>query len=100
MAPQTEVLTLMQVAEWLQVSPRTVLRLMDAGTIQGLKIGHQWRFRSEDIEAYLNSLAMSGINIDRRRTKEARQEEIKRTQHFQREDLAQKRKQARRRAAK
>jgi excisionase family DNA binding protein len=54
---QTGNLTLRQVATRLQVSDRTVLELMSAGTIKGLKVGSQWRFRVEDIDAYLNSLA-------------------------------------------
>ena len=53
MTPQTEVLTLKQVAEWLQVSERTVLRMIDDGRIKAIKVGRQWRFRADDIEAYL-----------------------------------------------
>lgn len=77
MTPQTEVLTLKQVAEWLQVSERTVLRLLEDNKINGFKIGGQWRFRGEDVDAYLQSLAMSGSELDKRRAKEAKQGEVK-----------------------
>jgi excisionase family DNA binding protein len=71
---QTENLTLRQVATRLQVSDRAVLEMMSAGKIKGLKVGEQWRFRSEDIEAYLNSLATAGTDLDNQRAKESQQE--------------------------
>jgi excisionase family DNA binding protein len=54
---QTGIMTLRQVADKLQVSDRTVLEMLSAGTIKGQKAGSQWRFRAEDVEAYLNSQA-------------------------------------------
>jgi nitrogen PTS system EIIA component len=54
---QTGVLTLRQVATRLDVSDRAVLEMLSAGTIKGQKVGSQWRFRTEDVEEYLNSQA-------------------------------------------
>jgi excisionase family DNA binding protein len=53
----TGVLTLRQVATRLDVSDRAVLEMLSAGTIKGQKVGSEWRFRTEDVEAYVNSQA-------------------------------------------
>lgn len=71
---QMENLTLRQVSTWLKVSDRTVLEMMGNGTLKGFKVGGQWRFHAVDVEAYLNSLAMTGTDIDNRGAKEAQQE--------------------------
>ena len=75
-ADKTEVLTLRQTATWLQVSERTVLRMIDTGELPGFKVGRQWRFREQDIEAYMASLALTGRDIDKRRGKEIQREEL------------------------
>jgi excisionase family DNA binding protein len=59
MAEKRGLLTLRQVAEWLQVSDRTVHRLINDGKLHGIKVGRQWRFEESEVEAYLNSLAMT-----------------------------------------
>lgn len=50
--PET-LLTIEQVAEQLQVSVRTVRRIMDADELKGFKIGKRWRFTQSEVEAYL-----------------------------------------------
>jgi excisionase family DNA binding protein len=71
---QTENLTLRQVATWLQVSDRRVLEMMSAGTLKGLKVGSHWRFRAEDIEAYLKGLATTGTDLGNHLAQESQQE--------------------------
>jgi excisionase family DNA binding protein len=75
---QTENLTLRQVSTWLNVSDRAVLEMMGNGTLKGFKVGGQWRFHSEDVEAYLNSLAVPGTDADSRGAEEAKQEQEER----------------------
>lgn len=53
-----KLLTLKQVAAWLQVSERTVLRMMERGEISGRKVGRQWRFEESEVERYFNSLTV------------------------------------------
>jgi len=48
-------LTTEEVLEYLQVNLRTVYRLIKAGKIPAVRVGRQWRFRKEDIDAWLNS---------------------------------------------
>jgi excisionase family DNA binding protein len=50
--PET-LLTIEQVAEQLQVSTRTVRRLMDADQIKGFMVGKRWRFTQSEIDCYL-----------------------------------------------
>ena len=48
-------LTTEEVLEYLQVNLRTVYRLIKAGKIPAVRVGHQWRFRKRDIDAWLDS---------------------------------------------
>ena len=76
MAEKRELLTLKQVAEWLQVSDRTVHRLMDDGQLHGMKVGRQWRFEEKEVEAYINSLAQTSREVDRRMAREHEREMV------------------------
>lgn len=44
-----EILTASQVAELLQMHPRTVYKLVKQGSIPGRKCGGGWRFRRSEI---------------------------------------------------
>ena len=77
MTEKRELLTLKQVADWLQVSDRTVHRLIDDGKLDGMKVGRQWRFAASEVENYLNSIAMTTNELDRRMAKERKREEAK-----------------------
>ncbi len=46
-----EILTLQQAAEMLQISERTIQRMLKAGEIPGAQIGGQWRFDREQLLA-------------------------------------------------
>lgn len=46
-------LTKEAVATVLEVSPRTVLRLLVSGVLVGTKVGRQWRVAPADLERYL-----------------------------------------------
>lgn len=73
---QTENLTLRQVATWLQVSDRAVLEMMGDGTLKGLKVGGQWRFRAEDVEAYLAGRAETSTAPDNGGATETQQDDL------------------------
>lgn len=51
--PMETMLTVDEVAAIFNVSPRTVLRLIDAGEIQALRVGRQWRFRKEWVRDWI-----------------------------------------------
>jgi len=55
MSPDTEVLTLAEVAVLLRVPKSTVYKLAQNGTVPAFKVGKHWRFLLEDIKGWLRS---------------------------------------------
>ena len=49
-----DILTIRQLAEYLMVSEKTVYRMLDRSQLPGVRIGAQWRFRRQDIDAWLD----------------------------------------------
>lgn len=47
-------LTIKDVAGYLNVNERTVLKLVTDGTLPGVKVGNQWRFRKRTLDAWLD----------------------------------------------
>lgn len=52
--PTVSILTIKQVANFLQVSTKTIRRLIKCDKIKASKVGRAWRIKQEDVEAYLN----------------------------------------------
>lgn len=50
-----EILTVEEVATFLKAGKRTVYRLAANGTIPAFKLGGTWRFRREDLNAWIES---------------------------------------------
>lgn len=48
-----EILTLKEVAEYLKLAEKTAYRLAAEGKLPGFKVGGSWRFRREDIQAWI-----------------------------------------------
>ena len=48
-----ELLSVETVAKQFNVSPRTVLRLIQDRQIRALRVGRQWRFRQEWVEEWI-----------------------------------------------
>lgn len=57
-AMEDRLMTLKQLAEYLNVNDRTVLKLVREGTLPGVKIGNQWRFRKPMIDTWLDDQAL------------------------------------------
>lgn len=49
-----DLLTAKQLAEYLQLSPRSIYRLLERGLLPATKIGGQWRFRKTDIDQWID----------------------------------------------
>lgn len=49
-----DLLTAKQLAEYLQLSSRSIYRLLEGGRFPATKIGGQWRFRKSDIDAWID----------------------------------------------
>lgn len=48
-----KLLTLKEVQEILQLSQRTVFRLIDQEKLKGFKVGREWRFEESDIDDFI-----------------------------------------------
>ncbi len=59
---QRTALSIADVAKILQVSEKTVTRMLRDGAIPGFKVANQWRFHPDDFEKWLNS--KRGTNDD------------------------------------
>lgn len=51
---EDRLMTIKQLAEYLSVNDRTVLKLVTDGTLPGVKVGNQWRFRKAMIDTWLD----------------------------------------------
>lgn len=51
---EDRLMTVKQVATYLNVNERTVLRLLADGALPGVRVGNQWRFRKAMIDAWID----------------------------------------------
>ncbi|MFC7321561.1 helix-turn-helix domain-containing protein [Halobacillus campisalis] len=56
MEQEREILTIAQVAEFLQISEVTTYKLVQEGRIPGFKIGRHWRVKKEDLREHISKL--------------------------------------------
>jgi PTS system nitrogen regulatory IIA component len=49
-----DLLTAKQLAEYLQLSSRSIYRLLERGEVPATKIGGQWRFRKADVDQWID----------------------------------------------
>jgi excisionase family DNA binding protein len=68
MSPETQVLTLAEVAALLRVPRSTVYKLAQNGTVPAFKVGKHWRFLLSDIEGWLHSHGTVPLISQRERT--------------------------------
>ncbi len=55
MGAKDELITIKDVAEFLQIAEKTIYRMAADGKIPGFKVGGSWRFRRKEIENWLES---------------------------------------------
>jgi excisionase family DNA binding protein/YgiT-type zinc finger domain-containing protein len=48
-----EILNVEEVADYLRVTPQTVYNMVKTERLRGTKIGREWRFRRDDVEAMI-----------------------------------------------
>src|SRR5512141_3100636 len=53
-AMDDRLMTIKQLAGYLNLNERTVLRLVSDGALPGMKVGNQWRFRKAMIDAWID----------------------------------------------
>jgi excisionase family DNA binding protein len=52
-AMSDEILTIQELAEYLKLNEKTAYRLAGEGKLPGFKVGGSWRFKREDLEAWI-----------------------------------------------
>ncbi len=50
---KTQILTTQELAEYMKLNEKTILKMAQKGELPGVKIGSQWRFNLEAIDRYL-----------------------------------------------
>ena len=50
-----QILTLREVAAYLKLAEKTAYRLASEGKLPGFKVGGSWRFKREDLEAWIET---------------------------------------------
>lgn len=50
-----EILTIKEVAEYLKLAEKTAYRLAAEGKLPGFKVGGSWRFKQEDVSAWIEA---------------------------------------------
>ncbi len=53
--PREQLLTVAEVADHMRVSSMTVYRLIKAGSLKAVRVGKNYRIRTSDLDAYLQS---------------------------------------------
>jgi excisionase family DNA binding protein len=54
-------LTTEEVLTYLKVTPRTIYRLIRTGELPAVRVGRQWRFRQNDLDAWLDGQANHSV---------------------------------------
>lgn len=49
-----QILTLKEVAAYLRLAEKTAYRLASEGKLPGFKVGGSWRFKHQDLEAWID----------------------------------------------
>lgn len=50
-----QILTLKEVAAYLKLAEKTAYRLVSEGKLPGFKVGGSWRFKREDLDAWIDT---------------------------------------------
>jgi excisionase family DNA binding protein len=58
------VLTVKEVADYLQVHQSTIYRLLKRNMLPAFRIGSDWRFRKADLDEWLQRLGRSSGKVD------------------------------------
>lgn len=60
----TDIMTIKEVASYLKITEKTAYRLTADGEIPGFKVGGAWRFRKQEIDAWIEERLKSGGKSD------------------------------------
>ena len=61
-APDNEILTLEEVAEYLRLTPQTIYKWAQERKIPAVKLGKEWRFRRSILDQWFDEQILGGGN--------------------------------------
>ena len=61
-----DILDINEASEYLRIKKRTLYSLVSRGIVPGIKVGGQWRFKREMLDALFNRPGGAGDEISRR----------------------------------
>lgn len=70
--PASEVMTIEQLAKYLQIAKSTLYKLSQEGRIPAQKVGKHWRFHRDAIDAWLANSGLQGTRSSTRRRPQRR----------------------------
>lgn len=53
MLAETQILTTQELADYIKLNEKTILKMAQQGELPGVKVGNQWRFHLEAVDRYL-----------------------------------------------
>jgi len=59
---EKEIMTVKQIAQYLQMDEHTIYRLARSGQIPAIKIAGQWRFKKDVIDKWINEKSIGNLN--------------------------------------
>lgn len=66
--PQSNVMTVSEVADYLRLNQMTVYKLAQEGKIPAVKVGRVWRFRRDLIDEWFRTKAVSSALLEDTKT--------------------------------
>lgn len=51
--PNNEIMTIKELADYLKIAEKTAYRFAAEGKVPGFKVGSAWRFKKEEIDAWI-----------------------------------------------
>jgi len=61
---EKEIMTVKQVAEYLQMDEHTIYKLARSGLIPSLKIAGQWRFKKDVIDKWISEESLERVTLN------------------------------------
>jgi excisionase family DNA binding protein len=59
-----QLMTVEEVAKYLQLNPQTVSRMAQRGELPAAKVGRHWRFRRETLDKFLDDEAAKTLTLE------------------------------------
>ena len=76
---EKEIMTVKQVAEYLQMDEHTIYKLARSGQIPSIKIAGQWRFKKEVIDKWISDESLERVLQNMKSSSAGKKGKVKRT---------------------